>query len=58
MSKSFSIGRLVISIGLAKSGLWGKGEDTYLLHIGTFSRDNHTALKIIILPLSLMVGWA
>lgn len=58
MKIDLSFWRFVIILSFARSWLWGKGEDTYLFHIGTFSRENNTALKIIILPASLMVGFA
>ena len=58
MKLDLSFWRFVIILSFAKSWLWAKDEDTYLFHIGTFSFDNNTALKVIILPVSLMVGFA
>ena len=58
MKIDLSFWRFVIIISFAKSLLWGKGEDTYLLHIGTFTNGKNTAVKIVILPLSIMVGFA
>ena len=58
MKIDLSFWRFVIILSFAKSWLWGKDEDTYLLHIGTISRDEDTALKIIVLPISLMIGLA
>jgi hypothetical protein len=52
-----SFWRFVIQLNFAKSLLWGKGEDTYLFHIGTFSRGSDTAIKIVILPISIMIGF-
>jgi len=57
MKIDLSFWRFVIVIGVAKSFLWCKGEDTYLFHIGTFSRNNDTALKIIVLSVSFMIGF-
>jgi hypothetical protein len=41
---------------MSKSFLWSKGEDTYFFHIGTFYNGKNTALKVVFLPFSLMVG--
>jgi len=45
-----------ISIKVSRSWLWAKGEDTYFLHLGLFSKEGRTAYKLIILPLSIMIG--
>ena len=58
MRKIFSIWRFVISLAFAKSLTWGKGEDTYLFHVGTFTDGKQSALKIVILPVSIMIGYA
>lgn len=58
MNKTFNIGRLVFNLGIAKSGLWCNDKDTHWFHIGTFTDGKQTALKVIVLPFSLMVGWA
>lgn len=58
MKIDLSFWRFVIILSFAKSLLWSKDEDTYLFHIGTISRDGNTALKIILLPISLMIGLA
>lgn len=58
MSIDLSFWRFVIILSFAKSLLWGKGEDTYLFHVGTFNKGKNTAIKIIILPISLMIGFA
>lgn len=57
MEIDLSFWRFVIIVHLAKSGLWGKDEDTYLFHIGTFKSEGNTALKVIVLPVCLMVGF-
>lgn len=56
MKINLSFWRFVIILNFAKSLLWSKNDDTYLLHIGTFTNGKDTGLKIIILPISLMIG--
>lgn len=56
MKLDLSFWRFVIIISFAKSLLWGKGDDTYFFHFGTFSDGENTALKLVILPLSIMVA--
>ena len=56
MKFDLSFWRFVIIISFAKSFLWGKGNDTYYLHLGTFTDGDNTALKLIILPMSIMIG--
>lgn len=58
MKIDLSFWRVVIILSIAKSGLWQKADDVYWFHIGTFNRDENTAMKIIILPISLMIGFA
>ena len=58
MKLDLSFWRFVIIFRFAKSLLWSKGEDTYYLHIGSFTDGKNTAVKIVILPISLMVGYA
>ena len=57
MNKSFNLWRFIINVGFAKSFLWAKDEDTYFIHIGTFTNGKDTALKIVFLPFSFMVGF-
>ena len=52
-----SFWRFVIIIYLSRSFLWKKDDDTFLFHIGTFSKGPYTALRLILLPLSLCVGY-
>lgn len=56
MKVDLSFWKFVIILSFAKSGLWGKDDDTYFFHIGTFTNGRSTAIKIIILPISLMMG--
>ena len=58
MRVDMSFWRFVIIISFAKTFLWQKGDDVYYFHVGTFSRGDDVAVKIIILPFSLMVGFA
>jgi len=58
MRLDLSFWRLVIILHFAKSLLWGKGEDTYYFHVGSFTDGKNTAVKIVILPILLMVGYA
>lgn len=58
MKFDLSFWRFVVIISFAKSFLWGKGKDTYYLHLGTFTDGDNTALKLIILPMSIMIGLA
>ena len=58
MKFNLSFWRFVIIIGFAKSLLWGKSGDTYFFHIGTFTNGKDTAIKIVILPISVMLGFA
>lgn len=57
MKFDLSFWRLVIVLSFAKSWLWKKDDDTYYLHIGSFTNGRHTALKLVVLPLSLCVGF-
>jgi hypothetical protein len=56
MKLDLSFWRFVIILSVAKSGLWQKADDWF--HVGTFGRNNDTAFKIIVLPFSLMLGFA
>ena len=58
MKIDLSFWRFVIVLNFAKSLLWSKGDDTYLFHIGTFKSGEDTAVNIVILPMSLMMGYA
>jgi len=58
MKLDLSFWRFVIIVQFAKSLLWSKGEDTYYLHVGSFTSGKNTAVQIVILPISLMVGYA
>jgi hypothetical protein len=54
-----SFWKFIIIISFAKSLLWGKDNDTYFFHIGTFSDPDHpenTALKIIFLFISINIA--
>ena len=48
MKFDLSFWMFVIIIRFAKSLLWGKGDDTYLFHVGAFSNGDNTALKVIV----------
>ena len=56
MKFDFVLWRLYFCFAIAKTGLWAKADDLYLFHVGTFTNGKNTALKVIILPFSLMVG--
>jgi hypothetical protein len=58
MKLDLSFWRFVIFINFAKSLLWSKGEDTYLFHIGTFTNGKNTAFKLVVLSISIMIGYA
>ena len=58
MYKTFAIGRLVIGLSFSKSFLFCKGNDTYLFHAGIWRKDEMSAIKIVFLPISIMIGWA
>ncbi len=58
MKINFNVWRFVVTIAFAKSMLWGKGDDTYFIHVGTFTDGKNSALKVVILPLSIMIGFA
>lgn len=57
MKIDLSFWRFVIIISLAKSWLWGKKDETHLFHIGTFTDGNNTALRVIVLPVSICIGF-
>ncbi len=52
-----SFWRVVLILSLTISPPWTKGSDSYYLHVGTFSKDDKTALKVIFLPLMIMIGF-
>lgn len=52
-----SFWRFVIIIKFSKSLLWGKHEDTYFFHIGTFTDGKNIALKIVILAIAINIGF-
>lgn len=58
MRFDLSFWRVVILVDFAKSFIWTKDGDTYFFHIGTFSNGKKTALRIIILPVSIGIGFA
>ena len=57
MKLDLSFWRFVVFVSLSKSFLWGKGNETYLLHIGTITDGENSAIKIVVLPLSIMIGF-
>ena len=60
MTKVFSIKRLVVFIGWAKSGTWtittDKETRTYLISMHLVQREEKTVLSLIVGPVSLMLG--
>jgi len=52
----FSFWRFVVLLNVSKSWTWGKGQDTWLFHIGTFTDGKVTALRIVLFPFNLSVG--
>lgn len=52
-----SFWRFVIILNFAKSLVWCKDDDVFLFHIGTFANGKDTAIKIIILPMLLCIGF-
>ena len=57
MRIDLSFWRVVLFLNVAKSGTWGKDGDTWLLHVGTFSKEGQTALQVVVLPFSVQLGW-
>lgn len=61
MTKIFSIWRFVISLGLAKSGLWctttEKNQRVYIFSIHILKQDDNSALNILIGPFSIIIGY-
>lgn len=53
---NLSFWRFILHLQMAKSGLWGHGHDIHFFHIGSFTNGSDRGLKVIILPISLMVG--
>lgn len=63
MKFDLSFWRFAIFIHLSKTWTWGrdvntKKEEVYYFHVGTISKDGQIALKIIILPINFMIGFA
>lgn len=62
MTKVFSLWRIVVSIGWARSGSWsticGREERHYIASILIVKIDGNKALSIVIGPASLIVGIA
>lgn len=57
MKFDLSFWRFVIILHFAKSWLWGSGRETYLFHVGTFTDGKQTALKVVVLPVCLLIGF-
>jgi hypothetical protein len=57
MKLDLSFFRFVIIFSIAKTGLWKKNNDVFILHIGTFSNETDTAVRVILFPFSLMLGF-
>tara|TARA_B110000902_G_C14179747_1_gene540083 strand:- start:434 stop:625 length:192 start_codon:yes stop_codon:yes gene_type:complete len=57
MKVDLSFWRFVVIVAFATSLLWGKDEDTYWFHIGTFTDGENTAVKVLLLPFSLCLGF-
>lgn len=61
MTKVFSIWRLVISFGLARSGTWsnttGNEKRVYLFSLHVLHKGEETALMFIVGPLLLIIGF-
>lgn len=61
MQKVFSFWRIVISIAWAKSLLWStttdKDERIHILSLDIIKRGNGIAVSLIILPISITIGW-
>jgi hypothetical protein len=59
MKVNFGFFSLVIRLIFAKSWRWmNEDEDIIYFHIGTFTDNKHTAIKIIIGPVLLMFGFS
>lgn len=58
MKIDLSFWRFVIVLQISKDLTWGKYEDTYLFHVGTFTDGENTALKVVLLPFLFMFGFA
>jgi hypothetical protein len=56
MKVNFGFFSLVIRLIFAKTWLWMDEESIIYFHIGTFTDNKHTAIKIIIGPVLLMFG--
>ena len=57
MNLDLSFWRFIVIVAIAKSLLWGKGDETYLLHIGAFTDGKNTAIKVVFLPFAISVGF-
>jgi hypothetical protein len=58
MKVNFGFFSLVIRFIFAKTWLWMDEENIIYFHIGTFTDNKHTAIKIIIGPILLMFGFS
>lgn len=58
MKIDLSFWRVVFFIHLAKSLLWHTDGNLFFFHLGTITDGKNTALNLIILPLSIKVGFA
>lgn len=57
MSWNLDFWRFVITVAIAKNGIWDTGHEKYYFHIGSFTNGTYTGYKLIILPLSISVGF-
>ncbi|WP_269519499.1 hypothetical protein [Alteromonas sp. BMJM2] len=57
MKVDLSFWRFVIFFNIAKTGLWRKGSDVFILHLGSFSNESNTAIRIVVFPFSLIIGF-
>jgi hypothetical protein len=58
MTIKFYLFRLLVKMGVARSLLWAKNDDTYYFHIGSFTDGSRVAFKIVIGPFLFMIGYA
>ena len=62
MTKVFSIGRLVISLGWARSGFWattkGGEQCIYLASLHLVRKEGKTGFSLVAGPASLIIGIA
>ena len=57
MKFDLSFWRFVVIFSVSKTWLWEKNNDVFLFHVGTFSNECNTALRVVVFPFSLMVGF-